>query len=152
MTGHDRVIAGPPAAEPADHDAEIGAAAAAAVQAAKQRVLTIVDLAAAEVRLAAISSLTMLLLAIVAGAALVIAWILLVALAVFAASRLGIPWPVAALALVGLHVAVAYLAWRSTVRLSRNLTLPELRSACGGRAHSDDSDVPARSSAGARRA
>jgi hypothetical protein len=145
LSGHDRVIAGPPAAESAGRDEDIGAAAATAVQAAKQRVLTIVELAAAEVRLAAISSLTMLLLAIVAAAALVIAWILLVALAIFAASRLGIPWPVAALALFGIHVAVAYGAWRSTVRLSRNLTLPELRSACGGAAQSTDTDVPARS-------
>lgn len=147
MSVEERAVGDPGGAA---RDTDVGAAAAAVVQATKERVLTVVDLAAAEVRLAAMSSLTMLLLAIVAGAALVIAWLLLVALAVFAASRAGIPWPAAALVLLGVHLGVAYFAWRSTVRLSRNLTLPELRSACGMRAR-NRSYVAVEGATGARR-
>jgi len=79
-------------------------------RAALQRVHHITELAAAEVHLAALSGLTMLLCVMIAAAALVVAWGLLVACVLYLASR-----------------SFAYYLWQVTVRLSRNLTLPELR-------------------------
>jgi hypothetical protein len=112
---------------PGDDDAR--GAALALIEAARARILHLFDLAAAEARLAAMSSLTMLLLAIVAGAALIVAWTLLVAVAIYALASANVPWPAAAIGFAAAHVAVAYWLWRATVRLSRNLTLPELRTA-----------------------
>jgi hypothetical protein len=96
-------------------------------RAALQRVTDIVDLAAAESRLAALSGLAMIFFVIFAAAALVIAWVLLVGcvLFLFAQSRIG--WPIPAFCFAVGHAALAYYLWQQTVRLSWNLTLPELR-------------------------
>jgi hypothetical protein len=96
-------------------------------RAATKRVQTIVELAAAEARLAALSGLAMVLLAIVAAAALVVAWILLVACTLFAFAQTPLGWPIPALCIAAAHAVLAYYLWQVTVRLSWNLTLPELR-------------------------
>ena len=96
-------------------------------RAALQRVQHITELAAAEVHLAALSGLTMLLCVMIAAAALVVAWGLLVACVLYLFSRTSINWPLPALLLAIGHAAGAYYLWQITVRLSRNLTLPELR-------------------------
>jgi hypothetical protein len=135
-------------------DDDVGAAVAAVVQGARARLLSILELGTAEMRLAALSSLSMLLLAIVASAALIIAWILVVALVIFAAGRAGVDWPWAAAVLAVLHVGVAGGAWRGTVRLSRNLTLPQLRGVLGSDASARPAAayVPVTQATSARRA
>jgi hypothetical protein len=97
-----------------------------------QRVHDLVELAAAEMRLAAVSSLTMLLCVMIAAAALVIAWGLLVACVLYVFSRTPVGWPIPALGFAVGHAAFAYYLWQVTVRLSRNLTLPELRTTLRG--------------------
>jgi hypothetical protein len=97
------------------------------VHAAAQRVRAIVELAAAEARLAALSGLAMVLLVIVAAAALVVAWVLLVACALYAFAQTSLGWPIPALCIAAAHAVLAYYLWQVTVRLSWNLTLPELR-------------------------
>jgi hypothetical protein len=97
-----------------------------------QRVQDLVELAAAEMRLAALSSLTMLLCVMIAAAALVVAWELLLACVLYVFSRSPLGWPIPALGLVVGHAALAYYLWQVTVRLSRNLTLPELRTTLRG--------------------
>ncbi len=69
----------------------------------------------------------MLLCVMIAAAALVVAWGLLVACVLYLFSRSPLNWPVPALLLAVGHAAFAYYLWQLTVRLSRNLTLPELR-------------------------
>jgi hypothetical protein len=69
----------------------------------------------------------MVLLVIVAAAALVVAWILLVACALYAFARTSLGWPLPALCIAAAHAVLAYYLWQVTVRLSWNLTLPELR-------------------------
>jgi hypothetical protein len=96
-------------------------------RAALQRVQHITELAAAEVHLAALSGLAMLLCVMIAAAALVVAWGLLVACALYLFSRSPLGWPLPALLLAIGHAAFAYYLWQVTVRLSGNLTLPELR-------------------------
>ena len=95
--------------------------------AAAQRVHDVVELAAAETRLAAVSGLAMLLLVMIAAAALFIAWGLLVACVLFIFSRTRIDWLIPAFVLVLAHAGLAYYLWQTTARLSRNLTLPQLR-------------------------
>ncbi|MEO8467714.1 MAG: hypothetical protein ABI640_20495 [Gammaproteobacteria bacterium] len=97
------------------------------VRTGTERALALVDLAAAEVRLAALSGLTMLLLVMIASAALVVAWALVVGCLLYLLSRTGIGWPIPAFLLAVAHVALAYTLWQITVRLSKNLSLPELR-------------------------
>jgi hypothetical protein len=92
-----------------------------------QRVQDLVELAAAEMRLAALSSLTMLLCVMIAAAALVVAWGLLVACILYVFSRTPVGWAIPALGFAVGHAVFAYYLWQVTVRLSRNLTLPELR-------------------------
>jgi hypothetical protein len=96
-------------------------------RAALRRVTDIVELAAAESRLAALSGLAMIMFVIVAAAALVIAWVLLVGCVLFLFSRSAIGWPLPAFCFAVAHAALAYYLWLRTVRLSWNLTLPELR-------------------------
>jgi hypothetical protein len=96
-------------------------------RAALQRVQHITELAAAEVHLAALSGLAMLLCVMIAAAALVVAWGLLVACVLYLFSQSPLNWPLPALLLAIGHAALAYYLWQVTVRLSRNLTLPELR-------------------------
>lgn len=103
------------------------------VLAASQRVQDFLDLAAAESRLAALSALTMLLSVMVAAAALVVAWGLLVACVLYVLSRSPLGWPIPAFLIALGHVALAHFLWQYTVRLSRNLTLPELRTSLRGR-------------------
>jgi hypothetical protein len=98
-----------------------------------QRVRDLVELAAAEIRLAALSSLTMLLCVMIAAAALVVAWGLLVACILYVFSRSPVGWPIPALGFAVGNAAFAYYLWQVTVRLSRNLTLPELRMTLRGR-------------------
>jgi hypothetical protein len=97
------------------------------IRAAAQRIHDVLELAAAELRLAAHSGLTMLLLAMTISAALVVAWGLIVACALYLFSRTSIGWPLPALSIAVGHVILAYYLWQVTVRLSGNLTLPELR-------------------------
>ncbi len=103
------------------------------VRAVSQRVQDFLDLAAAETRLAALSALTMLLSVMTAAAALVIAWGLLVACILFVFSRTPLGWPIPAFVIALGHVTLAYFLWQYTVRLSRNLTLPELRTSLRSR-------------------
>ena len=103
------------------------------VRAAAQRVQDFLDLAAAETRLAALSALTMLLSVMIAAAALVVAWGLLVACILFVFSRSPLGWPIPAFILALGHVALANYLWQYTVQLSRNLTLPELRTSLRSR-------------------
>lgn len=98
------------------------------VRAATRRIRDIVELAAAEARLAAISGLAMLLLVMVAAAALMIAWVLLVACVLWLFAQTVVGWPIPALIIAAAHAGLAYYLWLVTVRLSWNLTLPELRS------------------------
>jgi hypothetical protein len=99
----------------------------ALVRAAAQRVHDLLELAAAEIRLAAHSGLTMLLLLMIASAALVIAWGLLVACVLYWCSRTPLGWPLPAFCIAVCHVFLAYYLWNVAVRLSGNLTLPEVR-------------------------
>jgi hypothetical protein len=134
-------------------DADLRLAGAQVLQAAKGRVVQVLDLAAAEARLAAMSGLSMLLMITVAAAALIIAWALVVAVAIYGFLLMSISWPVTAIALALVHVGVAYLLWRTTVKLSRNLTLPQLRRVMvptGTRPASEVDDVEADRSARAR--
>ncbi len=99
----------------------------ALVRAAAKRIHDLLELAAAEMRLAALSGLTMLLLVMIASAALVVAWGLVVACVLYLFSRTAVGWPLAAFCIAIGHVVLAYYLWQITVRLSENLTLPELR-------------------------
>jgi hypothetical protein len=63
----------------------------------------------------------------IASAALVIAWGLLVACVLYLFSSTPLGWPLPAFCIAIGHVAFAYYLWNVTVRLSGNLTLPELR-------------------------
>jgi hypothetical protein len=94
---------------------------------AAQRIRDVVELAAAEARLAALSGLAMLLLVMIAAAALVVAWVLIVACILYLLARADIGWSIPALIIALAHAGLAYYLWQLTVRLSRNLTLPELR-------------------------
>jgi membrane protein implicated in regulation of membrane protease activity len=97
------------------------------LRAGLQRVQDLVELAEAEARLAALSGLTMILLVMIAAAALVIAWGLLVACVLFVFAQTPLGWPIPAFVVALGHVALAHFLWQYTVRLSRNLTLPEFR-------------------------
>src|SRR5512143_1296665 len=101
-------------------------------RAALQRVQHIAELAAAEVRLAALSGLAMILCVMVAAAALVVAWGLVVACVLYLFARSPLDWPLPALLLAIRHGAFAYYLWHVIVRLSGNLTLPELRTTLRG--------------------
>jgi hypothetical protein len=103
------------------------------VRAVSQRVRDLVELAEAETRLAALSGFTMILCMMIAAVALVVAWGLLVACVLFVLSRTPVGWPIPALIVALGHAALAYFLWQYTVRLGRNLTLPELRTSLRGR-------------------
>jgi hypothetical protein len=87
----------------------------------------VVELAAAELRLAALSGVTMLMLVIVTALLIVMAWGFVAAVAAYGLVAVGLPWPAAGLLIAAVHGGAAYLLWRSVVKLSRSLTLPELR-------------------------
>lgn len=103
------------------------AAAAGLVSGTLELMRDVVGLAAAELRLAALSGVTMLMLVIVAAALIVVAWTFVAAVAVYVLVGFGLPWPAAGLLIAAVHGIAAYLLWRTVVRLSRLLTLPELR-------------------------
>lgn len=103
------------------------AAAAGLVTGALELTRDVVALAAAELRLAALSGVTMLMLVIVTAALIVVAWTFIAAVAAYVLVQLGLPWPAAGLLVAAVHGGAAYLLWRTVVRLSRSLTLPELR-------------------------
>ncbi len=111
------------------------------LRAGLQRVQDLVELAEAETRLAALSGLTMILCVMIAAAALVVAWGLLVACVLFALSLTPLGWPIPALIVALGHVALAYFLWQYTVRLSRNLTLPELRTSLRSRIEPEESET-----------
>ncbi len=108
---------------------DAGAAADAVPSAAVRLLRDIVELAAAELRLAALSGVTMLMLVIVAALMLVMAWAYVAAVAAYGLVAVGWPWPAAGLAIAAAHLLAAYLLLRAVVRMSRSLTLPELRKA-----------------------
>jgi hypothetical protein len=97
------------------------------VSAAKRRAQAVFELAAAEARLAALSGLAMLMLVLVAAAALIVGWVLLVACLLYLIAGLGVSWLWPGLGFALAHALLAYYLWQVAVRLSRNLTLPELR-------------------------
>ena len=111
------------------------------LRAGLQRVQDLVELAEAEARLAALSGLTMILSVMLAAAAIVVAWGLLVACILVAFSRTSLGWPIPALIVALGHVALAHFLWQYTVRLSRNLTLPELRTSLRGRIEPQKSET-----------
>lgn len=105
------------------------AAATAVLSAVLRLVRDVTQLAAAEIRLAALSGVTMLMLVIVAALLVVIAWGCLAAVAAYGLVALGWSWPMAGLTIAAVHLLAAYLLLRAVTRLSRSLTLPELRKA-----------------------
>lgn len=112
------------------------------VRVATQRARDIVELTAAEARLAALSGLAMLLLVMIAAAALVVAWVLLVACALFLFAQTALGWPIPAVVIAAAHAGLAYYLWQTTVRLSWNLTLPELRNTLAAKAEVRDGSSP----------
>ncbi|HEX5421092.1 MAG TPA: hypothetical protein VFY39_13945 [Gammaproteobacteria bacterium] len=96
--------------------------------AVKLRLRHTLELAAAAAGLAAMSGVSMLIMAIVASALLIVAWLLVVAVVAYVIVRAGVPWPAIGLALAAVHLIIAYFLYRSALRLSRDLTLPALRS------------------------
>lgn len=106
---------------------ETAAAAASLFSNALNLARDVVELAAAELRLAALSSVTMLMLVIVTAALIVVAWGFVAAVLAYVLVQLGLSWPAAGLLVAAVHGVVAYMLWRTIVRLSRSLTLPELR-------------------------
>lgn len=114
---------------PSDDHVGGAAAATAMLSAALRLARDIAELAAAELRLAALSGVTMLMLVIVAALLIVMAWGCIAAVAAYGLVAAGWPLPVAGLAVAAAHLLAAYLLWRFVVRLSRSLTLPELRKA-----------------------
>jgi hypothetical protein len=101
------------------------------LHAAKIRVRDVIELAAAETRLAALSGLAMLILVIVAAAALIVAWLLIVLCVLYLFALAEVGWLIPALVIAGVHAGLAFYLWQVAVRLSRNLTLPELRTSLG---------------------
>jgi hypothetical protein len=87
----------------------------------------VVGLAAAEVRLAALSGLTMLMLVIVTAVLVIMAWGSVAAVVAYVLVAVGLPVAAAGLLVAAAHGVAAFLLWRTVVRLSRSLTLPELR-------------------------
>lgn len=114
---------------PSDDHVGGAAAATAMLSAALRLARDIAELAAAELRLAALSGVTMLMLVIVAALLVVIAWGCLAAVAAYGLVALGWSWPMAGLTIAAVHLLAAYLLLRAVTRLSRSLTLPELRKA-----------------------
>jgi hypothetical protein len=112
------------------------------VRAAAQRIRDIVELSAAEARLAALSGLAMLLFVMIAAAALIVAWGLLVACALYLFAQTSFGWTIPALLIAGAHAALAYYLWQMTVRLSWNLTLPELRNTLATKAERANDGSP----------
>jgi hypothetical protein len=107
----------------------LGAVGAELAGALKRRAGRLLELAAAESGLAAMSGITMLVMAIVASALLIVAWVLLVSVVGYALVLAGVPWIAAGLVLSAIHLAVAYYLYRKALKLSRDLTWPELRRA-----------------------
>ena len=112
--------------------AGIGAAVEDFLQALRGRLSSIIDLAAAETRLAAMAGATMLIFVILATVFAVTGWAFLVAAAGALAMQAGISWAAIALVIGLVHVAGAVALWVAAMRLSRHLTLPELRAALAG--------------------
>ncbi|HEX6993477.1 MAG TPA: phage holin family protein [Gammaproteobacteria bacterium] len=108
-------------------DSGSAAAAAGLVSGALDLARDIVALAAAELRLAALSGMTMLMLVLVTAALIVVGWTFVAAVAAYVLVQVGLPWPAAGLIIAAVHGVAAFLLWRTVVRLSRSLTLPELR-------------------------
>ena len=108
-------------------EAQPTAAAAALISDSVTLVRDVVGLAAAEVRLAALSGLTMLMLVIVAALLIIMAWGFLAAVAAYVLIMFGVPFAAAGLLVAAAHGLAAFLLWRTILRLSRSLTLPELR-------------------------
>lgn len=111
--------------------AGIADTAVAWVAAAGTRVRLISELALAEAKLAAISLALMACLAMLAAAFVLTAWGLLMAGLIYGLIQLQFTlWPVL-LVLGGLHALIAFLAWRSAVRLSNNLEFGYTRQQIG---------------------
>jgi hypothetical protein len=117
----------------------------ALLNASVARVRSVTDLAIAEIRLAAVSSLNMLLLILLSAGALMISWGLLVVSCLHATAMLGVPWAWTALALAAIHALLATYLWQSAVRLSNDLTLPELRKTLAGSHSTRQENYDARS-------
>jgi|GEM_PF-2446826 len=97
------------------------------VATAGSRVKVMVELVLAEARLAAISVALMAFLAMLSAAFLLGAWALLIAGLIYGLLQIGLPlWPIM-FVLCGLHILIAYLAWRGAVKLSNNLEFPVTR-------------------------
>lgn len=116
----------PGTGRPSEEEGAAGAAASLLADTFRY-VRNVVELAAAELQLAALSGVTMLMLVIVSAAFIVLAWVCVAAVAAYALVVLGLSWPAAGLLLAAAHALAGYGLWRTAVRLSRSLTLPELR-------------------------
>ncbi len=114
---------------PASDSSSLAGAAAELGSAFKQRFARLLELAAASSGLAAMSGVTMLVLAIVASVLLIVAWILVVSVIAYVVVLAGVTWIAVGLGLAALHIVAAYLMYRKALRLSRDLTMPALRSA-----------------------
>lgn len=106
-------------------------AAASLVSALQRRLSHTVELAAAEFRYATVSALAMLMLVVLTGAAIVLSWGFALAALVALLAAAGYSWPAIALGLAGLHLVAALVCWQLAMRLSKNLSLPALRTALG---------------------
>ncbi len=126
------------------HDSTIAPAAAGfaglaskLVSASVERARLVSRLALAEARLAATSLALMGFLALLAAAFVMGAWGLLLAGLVLGLLQLQLPlWPML-LALAGLHVLLATLAWRFLLALSGNLEFSRTRSQIAGSTERD---------------
>jgi hypothetical protein len=85
------------------------------------------ELALAEARLAVSSFMLMIFLSILAAGALLIAWALLLFAIAQLPIAMGLSKVSATLILVGAHVIVAWLLWRSANALGNKMDLPETR-------------------------
>jgi hypothetical protein len=119
---------GGPSPSSAAESPSLGAAGAELVRSVKRRLRRVLELAAAEGGLAAMSGISLLIMAIVAAALLIVAWVLLVSVLAYALVLLGVPWIAAGLGLALAHLAVAYYLYRKALKMTRDLTLPGLRS------------------------
>ncbi len=107
--------------------AGIASLAASWASAAGSRARLLTDLALAEAKLAAISIALMAFLAMLAAAFILGAWGLLMAGLIFGLIQLQVPlWPML-FVLGGLHILIAFAAWRGAVRLSDHLEFPATR-------------------------
>jgi hypothetical protein len=113
-------------AEPAPADGLIGHATGW-IEATRERARSVTHLALAEARLAALSVVMMAFFGMLAAMCLLGAWGLLVAGVAYALVQAGMSLWVALLLLGAGHLLLAWLLWRSAMRLTRHLEFAATR-------------------------